>query len=487
MALTNQLKNQHLLWRSGFGAKIEEVESIKGMTTEKLLDRIFTNAKTKHDPIDVANNAFDGLAKGIGEIIEMNKKEMTPEQKRELQRKNRDGIKTLNVTWYHSMIESKNQLKEKMSLFWHGHFACRVINVYYQQLLLEEIRKNALGNFGDLLKAVSKSAAMINFLNNQQNRKQKPNENFAREILELFTLGRGNYTENDIKEAARAFTGWGANLQGEFVFRANAHDEGQKVFLGKSGKLDGDDVIDIILEQKQTARFIVAKIWKFFVNEQVADGELIEELTESFYKSNYDITALMKKIFSADWFYNEKNIGQKIKSPIELLVGIERALPMELENNDIVLYLQRVMGQMLFYPPNVAGWPGGKQWIDSSSLMLRMRMPRLIVDSDEFAVKPKDDDDTMGGMADENEKKKLKKIQGGRVIKATIEWDLINKVFEKTVKEQLLTTISDALLQVPKKTFNSSILQTYADKTSRLDFVKSTLINVMSTPEYQMC
>src|SRR5262249_34193319 len=196
-------------------------------------------------------------------------------------------------------------------------------NIFYQQGLLDVIRRNALGNFGDLLKEVSKSAAMLFFLNNQQNRKDHPNENFAREVMELFTMGRGNYTEQDIKEAARAFTGWGANAGGEFVFRKFQHDTGEKTVLGKSGNFDGDNIIDILIENKQTARFITRKIYRYFVNDEVNEA-IVDKLANKFYQSNYDISELMKEIFSSDWFYDPKNIGSRIKSPVELIVGIRR-------------------------------------------------------------------------------------------------------------------------------------------------------------------
>ena len=150
------------------------------------------------------------------------------------------------------------------------------------------------------------------FLNNQQNKKQHPNENFAREVMELFTLGRGNYTENDIKEAARAFTGWGYNVGGDFVFRKNQHDTGTKTVLGKTGNFDGDDIIDILLEQKQTAIFITKKVYKFFVNENI-DAEKVEWLGNRFFQSGYNIKNLLEDIFISDWFYAEKNIGTKIK------------------------------------------------------------------------------------------------------------------------------------------------------------------------------
>src|SRR5450432_1595431 len=162
----------------------------------------------------------------------------------------------------------------------------------YQQRLLDITRTHALGNFGDLLKEVSKSASMINFLNNNQNRKDHPNENFAREVMELFTLGRGHYTETDVKQAARAFTGWGASFNGDFIFRQRQHDDERKTFLGNTGNFNGDDILKIILEQKQTARFITHKIYKYFVNNDI-DPDRIEWLANRFYQHNYDIEKLM--------------------------------------------------------------------------------------------------------------------------------------------------------------------------------------------------
>ncbi len=255
--------------------------------------------------------------------------------------------------------------------------------------------------------AVSKSPSMLQFLNNQQNRKKKPNENFAREVMELFTMGRGNYTENDVKEAARAFTGWGFNLSGEFEFRKNQHDTDSKTVLGKTGNFDGDDVLNILLEQKQTAKYITKKIYKYFVNEKV-DDEKVEWLSNRFYQNGYDIKKLMEDIFTADWFYEEKNIGTKIKSPIELLAGIRRLLPMEMENDQAQLLFQKTLGQILFYPPNVAGWPGGKNWIDSSSLMLRLRIPQILTANDVMDIQPKSDDDVQDGH-DGSWRKKIKR------------------------------------------------------------------------------
>jgi uncharacterized protein (DUF1800 family) len=490
MSLTNQVKNQHLLWRAGFGPAVEELDDLSKFSSKQVYKGLVKASDKKPEYIDVADDYLKGLMLGIEEAGRQQKKEMPKEDKKMIQQKNREGVRSLNMYWMHEMVNSSAQLREKLSFFWHGHFACRNLNVFYQQGLLDAIRTNALGNFGDLLKAVSKSSAMLNFLNNQQNRKDHPNENFAREVMELFTLGRGNYTEHDVKEAARAFTGWGSNLKGEFTFRKFQHDSDSKTVLGKTGNFDGDKVLDILLEQKQTAKFISQKVYKFFVNETI-DTEKSDWLADRFYKSNYDISGLLEDIFTSDWFYEEKNIGAKIKSPVELLVGIQRMLPMKLENEEALMLLQRVLGQMLFYPPNVAGWPGGKSWIDSSTLMMRMRIPLLINDADEMNIKPKDDDDQMMGRQDAAENKADRKSLKGliprrQVINANIDWNLYVKNFESIEKEKLIDSISKILLQT-KNGVNTDLIRQYADASGRESFIKTATLQIMSTPEYQLC
>ena len=477
MHLTNQQKNQHLLWRAAFGPMAENVNQLSEVSQEDLYKLLRKASSKQPAPLLIANGTMDGLIKGIEDLGRMQK--LTTEQKKQLQKQNVDDIKSLNLTWLNEMINSEAQLREKMSLFWHGHFACRAVNIYFQQQLLNVIRENALENFGDLLREVSKSPAMLSFLNNQQNNKQHPNENFAREVMELFTMGRGNYTETDVREAARAYTGWGFNLQGEFVNRPFAHDTGSKTFLGKTGNFDGDDIIDIILEQKTTAKFITAKIYKYFVNDDV-DNEKVTRLSEKFYRSNYDLQQLMNEIFLSDWFYDAKNIGTRIKSPVELMVGVRRLIPLELEKPEAQLLFQRVLGQVLFYPPNVAGWPGGKNWIDSSALMFRMRLPQILTNSEVFLIKPKDDDDVMMGKEGVDTKPKANQLQ------ANVDWNSVIRVFETTSREHLFQKVNDIVLQT-KDSVNPNVLKRYIDNTSREGFIKSSIIELMSTPEYQLC
>lgn len=483
MPASNRLKNQHLLWRAAFGPMAENAESLDTISQKKLWELLVNTSEKMPEKMNVSQILIDTYFAGAKEMDGMKRSELTREQRKDIQDMSREGLKKLNIAWLDKMVNSESQLREKMSLFWHGHFACRVNNSFFQQELLQVIRENALGNFKNLLMAVSKSPAMLQFLNNQQNRKQHPNENFAREVMELFTMGRGNYTENDVKETARAFTGWGFNPRDEFVFRPNQHDNGNKTVLGKTGNFNGDDIINLLTEQKQTARFITKKIYKYFVNDTVDDTK-VEWLSNRFYQNGYEIKKLLEDIYTSSWFYDEKNIGTKIKSPIELLAGIRRLLPLQMENDQSQLLFQRTLGQVLFFPPNVAGWPGGKNWIDSSSLMLRLRIPQILTANEMLDLRPKADDDVMmGQMMEVNVKRMKEAVKGGT---ATIEWPAVNKIFEKVQRERLLENISATVLQT-KSQVSNKVLEKYLNTENRENYIKSAVVNLMSTPEYQLC
>jgi uncharacterized protein (DUF1800 family) len=490
MVVTSQLKSQHLLSRAGFGISAAQLSTLSNASHKEVYAALVKASTTTPDYFDVADNNLKGLFMGLGDVIKMEqlrKNGVDNDTKKKIRTQSREDLKSLNLTWLNEMVTTEAQLREKVALFWHGHFACRDVNIFHQQMLLKVIRENALGKFGDLLSGVSKTAAMLGFLNNQQNKKEKPNENFAREVMELFTMGRGNYTEKDIKEAARAFTGWGFNLKGEFQFRRFQHDNGSKTVLGKTGKFNGDDVLQILLEQKQTAIHITRKVYRYFVND-VADEKQVKLLAERFYQSNYDIAALMQDIFTADWFYDAKNIGCKIKSPVELLIGIRRLLPMEVENEQLFLLMQRALGQLLFYPPNVAGWSGGKNWIDSSTMMLRLRIPQLIKDNDTFSINAKTDDDQQMGMMEKYKGKKTMNAlgKGGFTINANVDWDAYIKQFEQVKREQLMKVLETTVLLTKAGSVNLQTVEQFADKSSREAYIKSVTIELMSTPEYQL-
>ncbi|BEV03922.1 DUF1800 domain-containing protein [Chryseobacterium gambrini] len=454
------LNNKHLLWRAGFGPGINQLEDLHKKDIKSLMNDLFKEETFLYVNYDTPD---------IAETRDYMMNDQTPaEKKKEMQRISRQQNEELNLNFLDKMVNSKEQMREKMAFFWHGHFASRVVNPKFNRPILNVIRKNALGNFKDLLFEVSQAPAMLNFLNNQQNKKDHPNENFAREVMELFTMGRGNYTEKDIREGARAFTGWGSDKEGNFKERKNLHDDGSKTFLRKTGNFTGTDVLNIILEEKATAKFITTKIYKFFVNENV-DENIVKSLSESFYQTGYDIKKLMMDIFSSSWFYDKKNIGNRIKSPIELMAGIMRSLPMNIQNPENLIVYQKLLGQMLLYPPNVSGWPNGKSWIDSSTLMLRLQIPQIWSGLRPLDYRPKEDDDLDMGLKN-NTNSLTKSFKNPNI---TIDWSRVEKIFNgKNVEDYLIQS---------SKSLDMNSVKNFSDNS-----VKMNVINLMSTPEYQL-
>jgi uncharacterized protein (DUF1800 family) len=482
-----QQQQNHLLWRAGFGpTPIMQYQSTV-FEPEKLWDTLWRSAEKTPEPLLVGKNLAEGLANGLGQLMAAEQIKNEDEKKQTRQAmlvKSRQNISSLNLMWLNEMVTSPAQLREKMSLFWHGHFACRNLNSFFQQQLLHAIRENALGSFGDLLRAVSKTPAMLQFLNNQQNRKLSPNENFAREVMELFTLGRGHYTETDVKEAARAFTGWGFEASGNFVFRPRQHDDGTKTVLGKSGKFDGDDVLNILLAQPATAHFVTEKIFRFFVNDQ-PNARHVNWLSKRFFASNYSIGSLLRDIFTSKWFYEPANLGNHIKSPIELLVGLRRQLPMTIGNETMQLQYQRVLGQMLMYPPNVAGWPGGQNWIDASSLLFRMRLPQALANAEALNIKAKADDDTDMGRTPASADATGRALRAGRPM-ASIDWTSVVAAFQTVERSALYDQLARWVLQsqtLPPK----STVERHVKHHNREAYIASTVVALMSCPEYQLC
>ena len=281
--MTEHQKILHLVRRAGFGPSVKS--GLKG-TLDEQLNLVFES-----------NKFYEELYLQDEERVTTRELlKMTPEERKEIVKDLAANVKKLNLDWLKLMGKSDGQLREKMSLFWHGHFAVRVRGFAQVESYINTVRKYALSNFGDLLMAVSKEPAMLRFLNNVQNKKNSPNENFAREVMELFTLGRGNYSEQDIKEAARAFTGWGINDEDKFELKTHLHDYGEKTIFGKTGKWEGEDIIRMILEQKETAFFITKKIYAYFVNRKIND-QRVSDLSEYFFINGYDIPKLMRRIF----------------------------------------------------------------------------------------------------------------------------------------------------------------------------------------------
>jgi uncharacterized protein (DUF1800 family) len=457
MALS-ELHIQHLYWRAGFGITKKELQPIRKKSVGKHVDLLFE--KSAYKPLKYDLSKFD---------VEI--KKLSKEERKELRKDANKVMIQLNLKWMEHMTKTEGVLREKMALFFHDHFAVRLKNPVVCLELLNIIRKNALGNFDEMLMAVSQSPAMIIFLNNQQNKKSNPNENFAREVMELFTLGRDNgYTENDIKEAARAFTGWTIDKKFNFRFNPRVHDEGSKTILGQTGSFGGEDVIRILLEQKQTARYLTEKIVEFILGIKVELADL-ERCTDLFYDSGYNIETLLRSLFTSDAFYEDQYIGQKIKSPTDLLVGINRQVPITYKEPKVILQFQRRLNQVLFFPPNVAGWNRGQGWIDSSTLLFRMKLPSMILN---FGVIEWQPDETLSeemiarlnNRQDKLQKRTEKKIQ------AYPDWDKCAQNFN-----EIIENLETFLLQTPPVSV----------EIAPSDDLQTRIIKIMSTPEYQLC
>ncbi len=294
-----------------------------------------------------------------------------------------DKTEGLRGWWCYLMIYTAHPLREKMTLFWHNHFATSIAKVNRPTLMYAQnklLRKHALGQFRPFLLDVSRDPAMIAWLDNNANVKGKPNENYAREVMELFSLGVGNYTEKDVREGARAFTGWHTNESGDaYEFNAKVHDDDPKTFLGQTGKWNGDDVVRILLDQPQAARFLVRKLYRYFIGEtHDPPAALLEPLAESFRKSDYDVAALLKTILRSRHFFSEYAYRQRLKCPVEFVLGAARAVAHTTQEQDTVrlppgplVNRMAAMGQDLFAPPNVKGWPHGKAWLNTATVLAR--------------------------------------------------------------------------------------------------------------------
>ena len=296
--------------------------------------------------------------------------------------------------WLYNMVRTGRPLEEKMVLFWHGLFATAALKVQPNELLVAQIetfRRHGLGNFRTILVELSKDPAMLYWLDNCQSHKDAPNENYGRELLELFSMGVGNYTEDDVKAAARAFTGWtfrriGAgpyrSVYPKFQYKPEDHDDGEKEFLGETGRFNGEDVIDIIVRHPAAARFIATKLHNFFVSDE-PDEEAIQTLADVYVESGYDIRSVMRALLMSD-FFKEARFA-KVKSPVETIVGISRLageldlggdtylaeiMPLDLMDGAVVRSVN--MGQEPLNPPTVEGWHTGKEWVDSGTLIERI-------------------------------------------------------------------------------------------------------------------
>lgn len=352
MALSpdEQSKLAHLLRRAGFGPRPGEWKEYAALgvaaATEKLLN-----------PEKTPDHLAALLEQISGDYVDY------------------DDLNSIRQWWLYRMVHTKRPLEEKMTLFWHNHFATanyKVDNSRRMWAQNEVFRKYGLGSFRTLLQKMTADPAMLVWLDGHENRLGKPNENYAREVMELFTMGVGSgYTEKDIQEAARAFTGFRKAGGGDFQYDPYLHDDGYKMVLGKGGNWHSDDVINILCRQPATARFLTTKLYKFFVNEDAPKAE-IDKLSKVYFDSGFEIRAVLRAIFNSPAFWAQNNRFALIKSPVEFAVMTIRSLDAPMSAVRDLPSSLALMGQDLFNPPNVKGWEEGRAWINSRTLLARV-------------------------------------------------------------------------------------------------------------------
>ncbi len=367
----------HLLRRAGFGGSPEDVRALHALGLDGALDALLgwegqADAEIEGPGIAVTTQPGRDMRMAAG----------SPEELQQMVREHRrkDAMQLMRVRewWVQSMICTRFPLRERMVLFWHGHFTSGyrdVRNSYHMYIQNTLFRRRAAGSFRALLHEISKDPAMLEYLDNNRNRKEHPNENYAREVMELFTLGTGNYTEDDIKELARGLTGW--TFEGNrFAFHERAHDGGGKTFLGRRGRFDGDEMLDIILDQPAASRHLAGRLWAYFAGGD-ADPAVIDGLAKTLRDGDWQLAPALRQLFRSRAFF--ATAGQRIKSPVELIVGLYRTTGLESRGAFGLSLAAEALGQALLDPPNVKGWPGGRDWITTSLLFSRYNVASAIV------------------------------------------------------------------------------------------------------------
>ncbi len=362
----------HLLRRAGLSAHQSEIERLLPLGIEGAVDALLS---------------FDQQPEAVIRLMRGDSPRLQPPM--------------VASWWLYRMLTTQRPMQERMALFWHNHFATSASKVGDGNLMLIQIQmfqRLALADFKTLVLEVSKDPAMLVWLDGVRNVKGKPNENFARELLELFTMGIGHYTERDIQEAARAFTGWSfSRVTRSFVFNRAQHDDGEKEFLGKHGHFSGEDIVQMAVEHPATAVFIARKFYRLFINDvDPVDERAVQALAKEFTQAGYSVRALMRKLLLSEAFWSPLNYRRRIKSPVEFVVGAlrqvgvgERLRQLDLNSGTgqraVVAYLRlatqwtRRIGQMLLYPPDVSGWEWGTAWISSQTMLERMRFAEFLV------------------------------------------------------------------------------------------------------------
>ncbi|MBU6455493.1 MAG: DUF1800 family protein [Cyanobacteria bacterium REEB67] len=432
----------HLLRRAGFGTTLQEQSYYKQLGYDGTLKELLHPETVKDDAMEkiVYDQNFDY-----------------------------NDLGDLRRWWIYRMMFTRRPLAEKLCLFWHGHFATsnngKVNNAYLMYQQNQIFRNQGLGNFQDLLLSVSKDPAMIVYLDNQQNTKNKPNENYAREVMELFTMGIGNYSETDVKEAARAFTGWMA--PSGFYFNRKQHDVEKKTFLGESGNFGGEDIVRILAARPETAHFISRKLITYFCMDDPSDS-FVDKVAASYMSKKQDIRSVMETIFTSPEFHSDKAYHCKIKSPAEYVIGTMKLLQVDKIDGDLPAVMAR-MGQNLFEPPNVKGWDGGMAWIATDTLMERFNFAARIstqkFDAKEGYINPT----VLASQYGTNSAK-----------------DMVDHFLARLVDEDVPTSARKQLLAYVATDLNGQEVSTLPDAKTVEAKMRGLLHLIMTLPSYQL-
>ncbi|HEX2887061.1 DUF1800 domain-containing protein [Vineibacter terrae] len=383
---------RHLLSRTGFGPTPSDIAELQGVDYTAAVERVL--GKWRPEPLTpppgwinlTPPQQREQAERFREEREEKRKAQSGPDKPPPLANANpiQERARELRNWWVEEMLVTDQPFVERMTLFWHNHFTSSLQKVrfapaiYRQNLLL---RRHALGNFATLLHAVAKDPAMLLYLDGAQSKAGQPNENFARELLELFTLGEGHYTEADIKAAARAFTGWGIDRNtGGFRAYPALHDKGEKTFFGRSGAFGGDDILSMILDKPGVSEWIVGKLWRELVS-LTPDPAEVKRLAAIFREARYEMKPLLRAMLLSPAFRDPANRGALIKSPVELVVGTIRLLGLPVPEKTRLVRALQAIGQVPFDPPNVKGWPGGEAWITTNTLLMRQQILRRFVEA----------------------------------------------------------------------------------------------------------
>ena len=382
--MSDTTAQQHI-WRlysrAGFGLSAAEWEARRTWTTQRALDELVSAAVGESKRVAARAGAdYERRAIRAKRALHASQRDPDRDEPAELidsELKGGDLMYQMRGDWVRRMVDpGVSDLRERMVLFWHDHFACVPNRPDLAYAYLSALRGNAMGSFADLLTEVSKTTAMLRFLDAKSNTRERPNENFAREVMELFTLGVGHFSEGDVREASRAFTGW-KEQRGAFVFNPRQHDGGEKTILGQSGNFDGDAVLQLLLDSPRTAEYLTEKLWRYFTGEKVDDG-LRKRLAGQFRASGYDVGSWVASMLGSEEFRAVGGSGP-VRSPVELFATACRQLSAELpEHNYWVNYMRRLQ-QLLLMPPSVAGWPAGEAWLTTSSLPMRAALGSILL------------------------------------------------------------------------------------------------------------